>query len=119
ANCPAILFGDVGSGSWPVGTGHPCFGCTEEGVGFTKPIHALAEVKSVTPPLAYPSVDQAKGEGVTPAAAGVVGAAAGAAVGAAAVMMSRLGKVELIPEKKKKRKKNKKAKKEKAAAKEE
>jgi hypothetical protein len=29
----------------------------------------------------------------------VLGVAAGAAVGAAAVMMSRLGKVELIPEK--------------------
>ena len=33
ANCPSILFGDVGSGAWPVGTGHPCIGCTEEGVG--------------------------------------------------------------------------------------
>jgi hydrogenase small subunit len=98
ANCPAILFGDVGSGSWPVGTGHPCFGCTEEGVGFTKPIHALAEVKSVTPPLAYPSVDQPKGEGMSASAAGVLGAAAGVAVGAAAVMMSRVGKVELKPE---------------------
>ncbi len=104
ANCPAILFGDVGSGSWPVGTGHPCFGCTEEGVGFTKPIHALADVESVTPPLAFASVNQPKGEGITPASAGVVGAAAGAAVGAAAVMMSRLGKVELKPEKKKKKK---------------
>ena len=30
ANCPAIGFGDVGFGSWPVGTGHPCFGCTEK-----------------------------------------------------------------------------------------
>ena len=120
ANCPAILFGDVGSGSWPVGTGHPCFGCTEEGVGFTKPIHALAEVQSVTPPLAYPSVDQPKGEGITPGAAGAVGAAAGVAVGAAAVMMSRLGKVELVPEKKKKKgKKNKKAKKDNTAATEE
>jgi hydrogenase small subunit len=95
ANCPAILFGDVGSGSWPAGTGHPCFGCTEQGVGFTKPIHALAEVKSVTPPLAYPAVDPPKGEGIGPLAAGAVGAAAGLAVGATAVMMSRVGKVEL------------------------
>ncbi len=98
ANCPAILFGDVGSGSWPVGTGHPCFGCTEQGVGFTKPIHALADVKSVTPPLGFAEVDMPKGEGVTPGAAGVIGAVAGAAAGAAAVMMSRLGKVELKPE---------------------
>ena len=104
ANCPAIGFGDVGFGAWPVGTGHPCFGCTEEGVGFTKPIHALADVKSVTPPLAYPAVDQPKGQGVTPTAAGVVGAAVGVAAGATAVMMSRLGKVELKPEKKKKKK---------------
>ncbi len=103
ANCPSILFGDVGSGSWPVGTGHPCFGCTEQGVGFTKPIHALAEVKSVTPPLAYPTVDQSQGAGVTAKTAGIVGAVAGTAAGATAVMMSRLGKVELIPEKKEKK----------------
>jgi hydrogenase small subunit len=107
ANCPSILFGDVGSGSWPVGTGHPCFGCTEEGVGFTKPIHALAEVETVTPPLAFAAVDQQKGQGISPGAAGVAGAVAGAAAGAAAVMVSRLGKVELIPEKKKKKKKKK------------
>jgi hydrogenase small subunit len=98
ANCPAILFGDVGSGSWPVGTGHPCFGCTEEGVGFTKAIHELADVESVTPPLAFASVDQPKGEGMTPMTAGLVGVAAGAAAGAGAVLASRLGKVELIPE---------------------
>jgi hydrogenase small subunit len=104
ANCPAILFGDVGSGSWPVGTGHPCFGCTEQGVGFTKAIHELADVESVTPPLAFASVDQPKGESVTPLTAGIAGAAVGAAAGAAAVMVSRLGKVELVPEKKKKKK---------------
>ena len=94
ANCPAILFGDVGSGSWPVGTGHPCFGCTEGGVGFTKPIFSLADLESVTPPLAYPAVDQPKGEGMSAGAAGLVGAVAGVAVGAGAVMMSKLGKAE-------------------------
>jgi hydrogenase small subunit len=104
ANCPSILFGDVGSGSWPVGTGHPCFGCTEQGVGFTKPIHALADVESVTPPLAFAAVDQPKGVGISPSAAGTLGAVAGAAIGAGAVMASRLGKVELVPEKKKKKK---------------
>jgi hydrogenase small subunit len=104
ANCPAILFGDVGSGSWPVGTGHPCFGCTEEGVGFTKAIHELADVESVTPPLAFAAVDQPKGEGVTPLTAGITGVAVGAVAGAAAVMVSRLGKVELVPEKKNKKK---------------
>jgi hypothetical protein len=40
--------------------------------------------------------------GATSTTTGIVGAIAGAAAGATAVMMSRLGKVELIPEKKKK-----------------
>ena len=94
ANCPAILFGDVGSGSWPVGTGHPCFGCTEGGVGFTKPIHALADLESVTPPNAYPAVDQPKGEGISAGSAAVIGAVGGAAVGAASVLTAKLGQVK-------------------------
>jgi hydrogenase small subunit len=98
ANCPSILFGDVGSGSWPVGTGHPCFGCTEEGVGFTKPIHSLADNKAVVPPQAFATVDQPKGEGIDPLTAGVTGAAVGAIAGSTAVMVSRLGKVQLVPE---------------------
>jgi len=82
ANCPAIGFGDVGEGNWPVGIGHPCFGCTEEGIGFTKPLHALADVKTFAPPTAFPAVNSAKGEGVTPAAAAIVAGIAGLGVGA-------------------------------------
>lgn len=92
ANCPAILFGDVGSGSWPVGTGHPCFGCTEQGIGFTKPIHALADVKTVAPPVAYPDIVEPKGTGLSTTAAAVTAGIVGAAVGAGAVLSSRLGK---------------------------
>ena len=92
ANCPAILFGDVGAGAWPVGTGHPCFGCTEQGVGFTKPIHSLANLLTVTPPTAYPRVAETKGQGVTPGAAALTGALIGAGVGAGAVLATRLGK---------------------------
>jgi len=98
ANCPAILFGDVGSGSWPVGTGHPCFGCTEKGIGFTKPIHALADVKTLTPPITYPSVDQPAGNGVSPTAAAVIGGLGGLAVGAGAVAMRDLGKADKAKE---------------------
>ncbi len=82
ANCPSIGFGDVGEGNWPVGIGHPCFGCTEQGVGFTKPIHALAKVQTFAPPTAFPAVNSPKGEGVSPAAAAVVAGVAGLAVGA-------------------------------------
>ena len=79
ANCPVQLFGDVGSNAWPVGTGHPCFGCTEKGVGFCKPIHEQASVFTATPPAMFPDINQDKGGGLTAGAALVVGAAAGAA----------------------------------------
>ena len=91
-NCPSILFGDVGSGSWPVGTGHPCFGCTEQGIGFNKPIHALADVVTVAPPNTFTDVFQPKGEGLTPGAAALTAGVVGAGLGAAAVAASRMGK---------------------------
>lgn len=80
ANCPSILFGDVGSGSWPVGTGHPCFGCSEEGVGYTKPIHEQAEVKTFTPGTIYPDIHSEKKGGVNVTGAAVTAGAV--AVGA-------------------------------------
>ncbi len=92
ANCPAIGFNDSGEGSWPVGTGHPCFGCTEQGIGFTKPIHAMADVLTVTPPTAFPQVGESKGQGITPGAAALAAGVVGAAVGAGGVLASRLGK---------------------------
>lgn len=81
ANCPAIGFGDVGQGAWPVGTGHPCFGCTEKGTAFHKPIHSLATVTTFAPPTAFPDVEALKGEGISPGAAAIVGGAVGLAVG--------------------------------------
>ncbi len=91
ANCPAILFGDVGSASWPVGTGHPCIGCTEQGVVFQKSIHALAEHKSVTPPELFPSIAGQKGVGITPTTAALAGGVAGAIVGAGAMVAAKIG----------------------------
>ncbi len=92
ANCPAIGFNDVGHGAWPVGSGHPCFGCTEAGIGFTKPLHDLATLETLTPPTAFPRIEEPRGEGVTIAAAALTAGIAGAAVGAGAVLASRLGK---------------------------
>ncbi len=93
ANCPAIGFGDVGGrGDWPVATGHGCFGCTEQGVGFTKPIHALATLQTVTPPTAFPRVAEERGTGITTASAALGAGLAGAALGAGAVLASRLGR---------------------------
>lgn len=92
ANCPSILFGDVGSGSWPVGTGHPCIGCTEKGIGFQKPIHALAEQKYIVPPVGYPRIVEEQGQGASLGSVALVAGVAGLAAGAGAMIARNLGK---------------------------
>ncbi len=91
ANCSVLLFGDAGAGTWPVACGHPCIGCTEQGVGFQKPIHAMAKLKNVEPPLQYAGIVEAKGTGATLGAAAVLAAVAGAAAGAGAMATRNLG----------------------------
>lgn len=108
ANCPAILFGDTGAGTWPVGVGHPCFGCTEQGIGFNKPLHTQATIKFVTPPAGYPRIDENRGSGLGAAAAGILGLVAGAAIGAGAAMANNLGASEESSEPASKKKSGKK-----------
>jgi len=91
-NCSIQLFGDVGSASWPVGTGHPCFGCSEKGVGFTLALHSPARPKYITPPSLFTEVYPGKG-GVPSGAKALAAGVAGVAIGAAgAAMMTGLGK---------------------------
>lgn len=92
ANCPQILFGDAGTGSWPVGAGHPCIGCTEKGIGFEKPIHALADLLTVTPPTLFAATAEPRGLGVTLGSAAMVAAAGGLAVGAGMKIAGNLGR---------------------------
>ncbi|HJW02055.1 MAG TPA: hydrogenase small subunit [Azospira sp.] len=91
ANCPTILFGDAGAGTWPVGCGHPCIGCTEQGVGFEKPIHQTAKVMTYAPPASFPRVVEEQGKGASLGAAAVLAAVAGAAAGAGAMVAKNLG----------------------------
>jgi hydrogenase small subunit len=91
ANCSTIGFGDVGGSNWPVGCGHPCIGCTEQGVGFAKPIHALATLRGMMPPASYPNVVEQQGQ-TSFAAAAALAAIAGAAAGATAMLAKNLGK---------------------------
>ena len=93
ANCSLQSFNDV-PGAWPVGIGHPCFGCTEYGVGFNKALHETAEVIRPAPPATFPGIAPERGDGISPWATGVVGAVVGGALGAAAVASSRLGQYE-------------------------
>lgn len=86
-NCSTLDFCDLGSGAWPVGTGSPCFGCSEEGVGFEAPLFSRAKVAYPTPPMQFTDAVPEKGEGASGFAYGV----AGAAVGAAAVALATRG----------------------------
>jgi len=91
ANCSVILFGDAGAGTWPVGCGHPCIGCTEQGVGFQKPIHALARLKNIEPSAFLPRIVEDQGVGASLGAAALLAAVAGAAAGAGAKLTRNLG----------------------------
>ena len=91
ANCSVIMFGDAGAGTWPVACGHPCIGCTEQGVGFAKPIHAMAKMKNIEPSVFLPRIVEEKGLGASLGAAAVLAAVAGAAAGAGAMVTKNLG----------------------------
>ena len=86
ANCSTVLFGETGAGTWPVGIGHPCFGCTEKGVGFNTSLYTLANVKGLTPPIffneAFPNTPGVSGgiKSMAMGASGLVVGAAGAAI---------------------------------------
>ena len=104
ANCSVIMFGDAGAGTWPVACGHPCIGCTEQGVGFAKPIHTVAKLKNIEPSAFLPRIVEEKGVGATLGSAAVLAAVAGAAAGAGAIAAKNLGlshKAEQMEEAKK------------------
>lgn len=98
-----------------MGTGCPCFGCSEKGVGFTKPIPEPASLGHFTPaglpleeeggkvrvgggelrltsPTAFAPIEAPQGHGVTTAAVGLAAGLAGLALGAGAVTAMKLGK---------------------------
>jgi hydrogenase small subunit len=92
ANCSTNHFGEV-PGAWPIGIGHPCFGCTESKLAFKVPLHDTVDIERPTPPDTYPPVHADRG-GISPVATGIAGALAGALLGAG-YMTSR--KLDVLP----------------------
>jgi hydrogenase small subunit len=90
ANCSLLPFCEV-PGAWPIGIGHPCVGCTEQGIVFNVPLHQNLPIEKPTAPMAYPGIQEPQG-GVSAVAAGVAGAAIGAIAGAGWVASKRLAK---------------------------
>ena len=91
-NCPTLEFCDIGGGIWPVGIGHPCYGCNEQGVGFTKGIAQLANVENPTPRSAKPEVTSPEGGTVSPSAVGLLGGVIGLAAGVSLMTVRELGR---------------------------
>jgi len=89
ANCSLRQFADV-PGTWPVGIGHPCVGCTEQSLAFRVPMHATVEIDRPAPPDSYPPIHADHG-GISPAAVGVAGLAIGGLLGAGVMASRKLG----------------------------
>ena len=81
ANCSVMHFGEVVD-AWPIGLGHPCFGCTEQKIAFRVPLHETIDIERPTPPDTYPPIHAEQGK-VSPVVTGVAGVVAGAAATAA------------------------------------
>lgn len=91
-NCPTLEFCDVGGGIWPVGIGHPCCGCNEEGVGFTKPQFSLAHVHSPTPRSEKPYFDNVEGGSMSSTAIAMIGGVVGVLAGVAVMTVKEIGR---------------------------
>ena len=76
ASCSTLNFCDVVD-AWPIGLGHPCFGCTEQALAFRVPLHDTVEIERPTPPDTYPPI-HAEHRHVSPVATGVAGLVGGA-----------------------------------------
>jgi len=78
ANCALLHYCEV-PGAWPIGIGHPCVGCTEQGIGFEVPIRQNLPIEQPTAPMAYPAIHPDHGVlGDSAVAVGVGGAIVGA-----------------------------------------
>ena len=92
-NCPTIRWNQ--GTNWPVGAGHGCIACGGENFWEMAAYETVPIVdEDKTPPATYPPVEGAE-QGISPAGAGLIGAAAGLAVGVAgAVAVHQLTKRE-------------------------
>jgi hydrogenase small subunit len=100
ANCSLQHFGEV-PGAWPIGIGHPCFGCTEQKLGFRVAMHDTVDIERPTPPDTYPPIDAPQGS-LSAVATGVAGLVGGALVGAGYMASKKMGDEPDTPADKKK-----------------
>ncbi len=98
ANCSLNHFVET-PGAWPIALGAPCFGCTEQKIGFRVPLHDTVEVERPTAPPAFAAI-KADHSVVTPAVVGVAGLIVGGMAGASYVASKKISaESEQHPEK--------------------
>jgi hydrogenase small subunit len=90
ANCSVLSFGEVPD-CWPIGLGHPCFGCTEQKLAFRVPLHQTIDIERPTPPDTYPPITAAQGT-TSAVAAGIAGVTVGALLGAGYKVSQSIGR---------------------------
>jgi hydrogenase small subunit len=89
ANCSVSHFCEVVD-AWPIGIGAPCFGCTEQAIGFRMPAFQTVAIQRPTPPDTYPPIAAEQGV-VSPLATGIAGVIGGALLGAGYVVSKKVG----------------------------
>jgi hydrogenase small subunit len=89
ANCSVAHFCETVD-AWPIGIGAPCFGCTEQAIGFRMPAFQTVAIQRPTPPDTYPPIAAEQGV-VSPIATGVAGVIGGALLGAGYMASKKLG----------------------------
>ncbi len=89
ANCSVQHFGEVDD-AWPIGIGHPCYGCTEQAFAFRAALHQTIDIERPAPPDTYAPIHAPEGR-VSPVATGVAGLVGGALLGAGLMLSRRLG----------------------------
>lgn len=90
ANCSLNHFVEM-PGAWPIGIGHPCFGCTEQKLGFRMPLHDTVDVERPTAPPAYAAI-KPDHTNVTATVTGVAGAIVGALAAASVLGAKKVTK---------------------------
>ena len=95
ANCSLQGFGEVGS--WPIGIGHPCFGCTEQKLAFRVPLHQTVKIDRPMPPDTYPPI-HADHNRISPLATGLAGVAGGALLTAGYLASRKIGASPATPD---------------------
>ncbi len=89
APCSTESFNDV-VGAWPVGIGHPCYGCTEQDVLWRLPLAETVPIDRPTPPDHYAPLAAPRGR-VSPVATGLAGLVGGGLLVAGAMTARKLG----------------------------